>query len=509
MNLRTKFHVASACLILTVVVGVMTSLYLSEKKRLWSEIRTQQRQDLDKLERVCDESVIAANELILINYAKTLILSPKVSYAGYVDQQGTGWIYTKTQQALTFLDNRDSHLQEIITSNRLLDRDIVMDGERVMELSKPVNERGFVRLGYSTDEAQRIFQQNLNQVFKRLLVVGFVTLLFGLLLAHLFSTALSRPIVQLMNAADAIAKGEKGVKIPEGGSDEMGHLTRTFNHMSEELAKLDHLKDDFMSHVTHELRSPLTSIIATVELMSEMPLASKDPKFRRSIDRLIFGSERLNRLVDNILDLTRMEAGKMTFDIQPVNIGTILVEMADFFEPRAMEKSLKIRAVVPAALPLAMADPERIRQAISNLVHNAIKFTNKGGIVLWAKEADGWIQVGVQDTGVGIPNDKLNTVFEKFECLKDTRDRVEKPVPGSGLGLNIVKNSIKAQGGRIWVESEVDKGSTFVFTLPLASPSNGVMQVVESSNVAEAMAVPPESNSPRQPVLLDNKKAAM
>jgi signal transduction histidine kinase len=265
-----------------------------------------------------------------------------------------------------------------------------------------------------------------------------------------------------------------------------------------------------MSHVTHELRSPLTSIIATVELMAEMPLASKDPKFRRSIDRLIYGSERLNRLVDNILDLTRMEAGKMPFDIQPINLKTILCEMADFFEPRAMEKGLKINAMAPKNLPLVMADVEKIRQVISNLVYNAIKFTNAGGIVIWAKEKDGFVQVGVQDTGVGIPKDKINHLFQKFECLKDTRDRVTKPVPGSGLGLVIVKNSIQAQGGTIWVESEVDKGTTFIFTLPLAPaqvqstplPTESGLSA-ESSMLSNREPIPPKPETGRQPVMME------
>jgi signal transduction histidine kinase len=115
-----------------------------------------------------------------------------------------------------------------------------------------------------------------------------------------------------------------------------------------------------------------------------------------------------------------------------------------------------------------MADAERVRQILSNLIYNAIKFTNTGGIVVSAKAGEGCIQVAVQDTGVGIPSDKLESVFKKFECLKDTKNRVNKPVPGSGLGLNIVQNSVKAQGGKIWVESEVDKGSSFIFTLPLA-----------------------------------------
>ena len=108
-----------------------------------------------------------------------------------------------------------------------------------------------------------------------------------------------------------------------------------------------------------------------------MKAVNTDAKMRRSVDRLMFGSERLNRLVDNILDLTRLEAGKMPFDIQAVDFSKVLTEMADFFEPRAMEKALTVRADVPSAFPLVMADAERIRQVLSNLIYNAIKFTNK------------------------------------------------------------------------------------------------------------------------------------
>jgi signal transduction histidine kinase len=155
-------------------------------------------------------------------------------------------------------------------------------------------------------------------------------------------------------------------------------------------------------------------------------------------------------------------------------MAAIISEMADFFEPRAMEKGLDIKAEAPRNLPLAMADPERIRQVLSNLIHNAIKFTNRGGITIFARSKAAHIEVGVKDTGVGIPKEKLAAVFEKFECLSDTRNRVEKPVPGSGLGLNIVMNSIKSQGGTIWVESEVGQGSSFKFTLPKAATEASV-----------------------------------
>lgn len=470
MKLRTKFHLASACMISAIVVGMIASLAISEKQRLLSSIEKEQREELDKLARVCEDTMVVFDEAALINYVKNLLrlTGPKVAYAGVVYSDGGAWIYTHGNEPFSYIPSTDDSVQLITAQKTVVQRAFPFQGKLVSELSKPVNKIGHVRLGYSQEMVSNLYRETMQVTTRRLAIVGLAAILFGFVLSHFFSLALSRPIALLMHAAEEIAQGHKGIKIPEGSSDELGRLTKTFNRMSDELAKLDQLKDDFMSHVTHELRSPLTSIIATVELMGEMPQAMADPKLKRSVDRLMFGSERLNKLVDNILDLMKMEAGQMTFDIQPTNMSTILTEMADFFEPRAQEKNLTIRADVPARLPLVLADSERIRQVISNLIHNAVKFTNRGGITLKAKAVEGELRVEVQDTGVGIPADKIASVFKKFECLKDTKDRVEKPVPGSGLGLNIVQNSIKAQNGKIWVESQVDKGTSFIFTLPIA-----------------------------------------
>ncbi len=500
MTLRTKFYLASSCLILTVVAGMMASLFVYEKKRLRADMAQEQIEDLNKLARVCEDTMIVFDEPALFKYARNLVelSAPKLVYAGFIYPKGQGgvpWVWRHDSDRIVYMDPLSADIQAVVGSSGIERRDLTLEGEPIVELSKPVGKYGFVRLGYSQRVVEKIFHQTIAKSINRFSVVGLIAIAIGLVLASLFSAALSRPILKLKEAADAIAQGKKGVKVPADGNDELSQLAGTFNRMSDELAKLDQLKDDFMSHVTHELRSPLTSIIATAELMSEMTVVNTDAKMRRSVDRLMFGSERLNRLVDNILDLTRLEAGKMPFDIQPVDMRKVLTEMADFFEPRAMEKALVLRAVVPPVFPLVLADAERIRQVLSNLIYNAIKFTNKGSITLWLHDRDGMATIEVQDTGVGIAQDKLKTVFEKFECLKETRDRVEKPVPGSGLGLNIVQNSIKAQNGKIWVESEMNKGSSFIFQLPFA-PAEKSAVTASAPSGAVAVAVPPQSPVP-------------
>ncbi len=479
---------------------MMASLFVYEKKRLREDMAQEQVEDLNKLARVCEDTMIVFDEPALLKYARSLVelSAPKLLYAGFiypVDQSGVSWVWRHNNNRIVYMDPLSADVQAVMGAHEMNRRTLWMDGEKIVELFRPVGKYGYVRLGYSQRVVDQIFRQTIAKSIQRFSVVGLISIAFGLVLANFFSAAMSRPILKLKEAADAIAHGKKGVHVVAVGRDELGQLSGTFNHMSDELAKLDRLKDDFMSHVTHELRSPLTSIIATAELMSEMSKVNNDAKLRRSVDRLIFGSERLNRLVDNILDLTRLEAGKMPFDIRPVDFRTVLTEMADFFEPRAMEKGLTVRAVVPSEFPLVLADAERIRQVLSNLIYNAIKFTNKGGVTLRLHNRNGMATVEVQDTGVGIAASNLKTVFEKFECLKQTSDRVEKPVPGSGLGLNIVLNSIKAQNGKIWVESELDKGSSFIFQLPFAPAEKSAVTASAPSGTV-AVAVPPTTPVP-------------
>lgn len=470
MKLRSKFNLASFVLILLVVAGMMGLLAVYEKARLQTEMEREQMADLEKLASVWKDANTTADEPTLLKYVTALVAtaSPRVAYVGTMFE-GNHWEYSFLQDPpLSYVNETDEGIKDVMNLHKILQRITKFKSKPVIEISKPVGPHEYVRIGYSEDVLNGLYREALENSLRRLAMAGGVAIFVGLILAYFFSNALLQPIQNLMTAAEALAKGQKGVKVPKASDDELGSLVHSFNHMSDELAKLDELKDEFMSHVTHELRSPLTTIIATIELMGENALVKAEPKLKRSVDRLIYGSERLNKLVDNILDLMRMEAGKMNFDMQPVDMTKILVEMADFFEPRAQEKGLTIKAVVPPSFPLVYCDPEKVRQVFSNLIYNAIKFTNTGGITLWIKNTKGVAHMAVQDSGVGIPADKLQSVFKRFETIKEVRDKVTKAEPGSGLGLNIVLNSIKAQGGRVWVESQVGKGSAFQFTLAFA-----------------------------------------
>ena len=184
MNLRTKFHLASSCLILTVVIGMMASLLLFEKKRLRMDIERQQMDELDKLAHVGEDTMIVFDEPALFKYAKNLVAlsSPKIVYAGFVypkGAEGSPWVWEQASDRLAYVDLNDPNILAIQDSGKTLVRDIVINGKRVTELSKPVSRIGHVRLGYSRDVVESALRETIQKSVKRFVVVGLIAIVLG------------------------------------------------------------------------------------------------------------------------------------------------------------------------------------------------------------------------------------------------------------------------------------------------------------------------------------------
>ncbi len=243
-----------------------------------------------------------------------------------------------------------------------------------------------------------------------------------------------------------------------------------------ELKKLDRMKDSFLSSVSHEFRAPLTSIRSFSEIL--LQYENEDPEMQREFLHIINSeSERLSRLVNDLLDLSQIEAGRMVYRDEPISLEEAVRETARIQFPSLCQKSLRLLLDLPPDLPAVMADPDRTKQVIANLLHNAISFSLHGGeISISAKVLDerdswepaGWILVRVSDQGVGIEEKDFAHLFDKFRP-GDVDTLREKP-KGAGLGLPICREIITHYGGNIWVESKKNEGTTFLFTLPAAEP---------------------------------------
>jgi two-component system, OmpR family, phosphate regulon sensor histidine kinase PhoR len=246
--------------------------------------------------------------------------------------------------------------------------------------------------------------------------------------------------------------------LPQGGALLVLHdITR--------LRRLEQVRRDFVANVSHELRTPLSSIRGFAETLREGAVDDEENRlgFLKTIEEQAIG---LQKLVDDLLDLSAIESGHRPPKLAPVELGPLVRETLRRFGPAAAERGVALAASLPDRLAPALADADQTRQVLANLVDNAVKYTEKGGRVdVSARPAGGGLVVDVRDTGAGIPAPDLPRVFERFYRVEKARTR---EAGGTGLGLAIVKHLVEAQGGRVSVESRQPGGSTFSFFLPSA-----------------------------------------
>jgi signal transduction histidine kinase len=216
--------------------------------------------------------------------------------------------------------------------------------------------------------------------------------------------------------------------------------------------------------MSHELRTPLNAILGYAELILDNIYGETPEKMREVLERLHANGKHLLGLINDVLDLSKIEAGQLALDLANYSVQDIVHTVITAVEPLASGKQLALTAEVAPNLPLGRGDERRLAQVLLNLVGNAIKFTDKGEVAIKATAADGLFTVAVTDTGPGIAPRDQGRIFEEFQQADNS---ATKRKGGTGLGLSIAKRIIEMHGGRIWVESEVGKGSTFAFTIPV------------------------------------------
>ncbi len=337
-------------------------------------------------------------------------------------------------------------------------------------------------LRLNQDRMDRRIEQ-MNRLEEKTLQAG---LLWGILslmaaggLSLLLIRSITRPIDLLRQGTREIAEGKFDHRVELETRDELGELASSFNEMADQLKRLDEMKADFIAVVSHELKTPLTSMKEAVNLLLEEAVGPVNPKQRHLLEINAAGIDRLSGFVEDILNLTRMEGGLTTLYCRRFDLQGLLRECLEAFRLLADRKGIALSAVfVPDPLPDAYGDAERLRQVFSNLIHNAIFFTPAGGRVSLRVEAlggaalrrraareelgrEGFL-VSVSDTGEGIPREEWKRVFDKFYQIR----KASKRGSGSGLGLTIARHIVEAHGGAIWVEASSEKGSTICLALP-------------------------------------------
>ncbi|MGH7816162.1 MAG: ATP-binding protein [Candidatus Binatia bacterium] len=285
-----------------------------------------------------------------------------------------------------------------------------------------------------------------------------------LLMSLLVTKSITRPIGLLKNRTREIAAGNFDASVEVRAPPEIGELAEALNSMGEKLREIDRLKADFFASMSHELRTPLTSIKEGTGLLLDGVGGPITDKQRKLLTILAEESNRLISLVNSLLDLSKMEAGMMSYDFAVTSVDPLLKRAVAEIAPLVQAKQLTLENSVDTPLPAVRIDQERILQVLRNLLANAVKFTPKGGLVrIVAKPAGGKLEIAVKDSGPGIPEESLLSIFEKFNQGHRQNGNARA---GTGLGLAIAKSIILSHGGKIWAESQPGQGSTFVFVLP-------------------------------------------
>ena len=245
---------------------------------------------------------------------------------------------------------------------------------------------------------------------------------------------------------------------------ENARLFREIEQKSRELVVASQHKSQFLANMSHELRTPLNAILGYTELISDRIYGEVPEKISEVVDRVQKSGRHLLGLINDVLDLSKIEAGQLVLGLNDYSVDDVVQSVISSVEPLADRKGLRLTVKVAPGLPVVRGDERRISQVLLNLVGNAIKFTEKGEVVVRVTNSDGMCLVSVADTGTGIPEADHQKIFEEFQQVDNSSTRAKG---GTGLGLAIAKRIVEMHGGRIWVESALGKGSTFFFSIPV------------------------------------------
>ncbi|OCT16878.1 two-component sensor histidine kinase [Paenibacillus pectinilyticus] len=360
--------------------------------------------------------------------------------------------------------------------------------EGMLSIAVPWGKDNDVYGGIVLHSPLKGMNETIAQLRETILWVTLLGIFFSFGVSSYLSWSITRPIQQIDKAAAKIAIGDYSERIQIDSKDEIGELATTINHMVEQLARVDlekrqlnQLRHDFLANVSHELRTPLTAMQGFLEALQDglIEEGARDKYYEIMYNETLH----MNRLVDDITDLMKLENKEIDLVWLAVDVQAMLSKLAFKFQPEAELRGTFIHCLVDEFPPQAHADPDRLEQILNNLIKNAVKFTENGTIELkaMAVPSEGYVLITVTDTGIGISPDDQGLIWERF--FKVERGRPVKHKGSSGLGLAIVRELVELHNGSIRVRSELGIGSSFEVRIPLYDSRPYVQPLVNLAGV--------------------------
>jgi signal transduction histidine kinase len=478
MSIRAKLSLMIGGLLVLLAGTIAGGLYVAEGNALRYRLEATRISTLHQFSQTCRDAFLVHDELAAVGSVQALSRSPGVVQAFFVNGKGQVLAHSDAQK----MGSRYALPKPVapLKSKRKTPRwTESREGDRVI-LSEPVplgkGPPGTAVLVFSQRFLEDFVRTSLHGFGRRVLEVTGLALLLGLLGAWALARNLIRPIESLARATRRLAAGDLDHRIQVKRGDELGRLGEDFNGMAERLGELDRMKEDFVSNVTHELRSPLSAIESYANVISDEWRADRKENIPDYLTILRNNATRLGRFINDILDTAKIEARAVEVRKQQLDPVLVLNDVASLFLPKAREKNIQL-VVTPVSAGLSLfADPDKLHQILTNLTANALKFTPVGGAVTLqadsvspsmdpcAKEPPS-VRLSVRDTGPGICPEDQTRIFNRFEQVRDIRNRV-RGAKGTGLGLAIARGLAEAHGGELTLNSTVGQGSVFSVILP-------------------------------------------
>ncbi len=305
----------------------------------------------------------------------------------------------------------------------------------------------------------------LKDVRKSLTSTMFLVTVLAILLSYFLSRMILSPLKRFTEATEKIAGGDYSNRVKISTGDEIEELGVSMNKMAESLEKIETLRRELVSNVSHELATPLTNISGYLEALHDGVIRGEEPT-RKTLELLQEEADRLKTMVIDLRVLSSIESSRFCLDLAPVNLSDIINGAIEKLKPQSEEKGVGLTFEVNGSIPEVSADRNRLTQILINLIDNAIRFTPEGGDAKVSVEASGdQVSIEVSDNGIGISSGDLPHIFERFYRGEKSRSR---ETGGTGIGLAVVKELVKAHCGEINVESTEGKGSRFIFSIPIS-----------------------------------------
>ena len=463
------------------VLAITVSLYAIVKLRQFNRV-TRGILNIDNRILDCEKKLVDSTLSQLRYEKKYIILRDHAIYGQFLSAKGEFDKYLGEALSITDTPQKTDSLNKIKTYHERY-QSLVQEEFELVRTNQPYQKKRYeqekqnasdrileelkmLEIYYRQDVSDKVKMLGEAGASSRRVAVVMASVAIALIIAtsFLMTRSITQPLQLLMDKTKEVSEGIFGEDLNISSPPEVSELTKAFNSMCSKLKAVDKMKSDFFSMMSHELRTPLTSIKEGTALLQDGIAGTITDKQQRLLAIISGESYRLIELVNSLLDLSKMEAGMMTYHFEKGPFGPLIERVMTEMVPLVEAKKIGLNAKIDEKLPLLKIDRERILQVLRNLIGNAVKFTPDGGQVrISARPVEQGLEVSVADTGPGIRLEDLTSIFDKFQQIAPIGSY---RIKGTGLGLAIVKHIITSHRGKIWAESKPGQGSAFIFVLP-------------------------------------------